>query len=124
MATGVSTPAQVIDPDACGAEPVEEPGAQDVRIQELITERDGAPNFTMRRFEVMPGGYTPQHAHAWEHEVYILEGGGVLAGPAGDQPYRAGQAVYVPPFAPHRFRNTGSGPLRFLCVVPQRTPGV
>jgi oxalate decarboxylase/phosphoglucose isomerase-like protein (cupin superfamily) len=26
--------------------------------------------------------------------------------------------LYVPPDQPHGYRNTGDGPLRFVCVIP------
>ena len=51
----------------------------------------------MRQFEIAPGGCTPKHTHAHEHEVFVLEGTGVVL--LGDQehPLRAGTAVFVPP---------------------------
>jgi quercetin dioxygenase-like cupin family protein len=38
----------------------------------------GAPNFVMRLFEIDPDGYSPFHTHAWEHEVFVLEGEGTV----------------------------------------------
>ena len=32
----------------------------------------------MRQFELAPGGHTPRHTHAHEHEVFVLEGAGVV----------------------------------------------
>jgi oxalate decarboxylase/phosphoglucose isomerase-like protein (cupin superfamily) len=29
-------------------------------------------------------------------------------------------AIYVPPDEVHGYRNTGNGPLRFVCVVPHQ----
>lgn len=36
-------------------------------IQRLITEKEGAPNFSMRIINIEPGGATPYHRHSWEH---------------------------------------------------------
>ena len=47
-------------------------------VRWLITKEMGAPNFVMRLFEMEPNGYSPLHAHAWEHEVFVLEGEGIV----------------------------------------------
>ena len=98
--------------------PVEMDGAVGARTRCLIGQRDGAPNFTMRQFEIAPGGHTPQHAHDYEHEVFILEGTGVVLEGTLENPVRPGSVVFVPPNQPHQFRNTGPGPLKFLCLIP------
>lgn len=97
---------------------VAQEGAAGCRIRELITARDGAPTFAMRQFEVSPGGHTPYHSHPWEHEVFILEGTGHLESETGPRAFKAGDAVLVPPDELHSFRNDGSSPLRFLCLIP------
>ena len=91
---------------------------QGVTIRWLISKRDGAPNFAMRLFEVSPGGHSPLHAHAWEHEVYIVEGEGELEYEGERRPFTAGSFIFVPPDREHRFRNAGQGSLKFLCLVP------
>jgi quercetin dioxygenase-like cupin family protein len=97
---------------------VETEGAEGVKIRWLITKEDGGPNFAMREFEVAPGGHTPWHTHDWEHEVFVLEGEGAAVGEDGEHELRPGTAVLVPPAEEHNFKNTGTGPLRFLCLVP------
>lgn len=99
--------------------PVEVEGAVGCTIRLLIDQSDGAPNFDMRRFEVAPGGYTPKHTHAHEHEVYVLEGSGVVLEGDEQRPLRAGVTVYVAPWESHQFRNTGTTPLEFLCLIPR-----
>ena len=54
------------------------PGAQGCSIRWLVGEAEGAPNFAMRQFEVAVGGHTPKHSHPYEHEVFVLEGRGVV----------------------------------------------
>ena len=70
--------------------PVAMEGAVGCRIRCLVGEPDGAPSFSMRQFEVAPGGHTPQHTHAYEHEVYILEGAGAVLQAGREHALRAG----------------------------------
>ena len=55
-----------------------EEGALKLRVRWLITKEMGASNFAMRLFEMKPGGYSPFHSHPWEHEVFVLEGEGLV----------------------------------------------
>jgi len=98
--------------------PVTMEGSSGCQVRWLIDEQQGAPNFAMRQFEVAPGGFTPRHSHPYEHEVFVLEGEGVVV--EGDQEHRlaAGDFVLVTPDEIHQFRNTGDKPLKFLCLVP------
>ena len=84
----------------------------------LIGAKEGAPNFVLRHFTVEAGACSPHHEHAWEHEVFILSGKGVLVGPEGDQDLKPGEAAFVPGGVKHQFRNEGKEPLTFLCIVP------
>jgi quercetin dioxygenase-like cupin family protein len=104
------------------AEKVHMEGAEGVCVRWLISDRDGAPNFAMRYFEIEPGGYTPRHSHPYEHEVFILEGEGVVLEGDIERRLRPGVAVYVAPNELHQFRNTGATVLRMLCLVPHQRP--
>jgi quercetin dioxygenase-like cupin family protein len=106
------------------ATPVNQEGAAGCHIRCLIGPEDGAPSFTMRQFEVAPGGRTPRHAHSHEHEVFVLEGNGTVTGGGQDYPLRPGTAVLVPPNEEHQFRNDGTVPLRFLCLIPHPLGGM
>ncbi len=99
---------------------VEMEDAEKVRIRWLIAEEDGAPNFAMRELEVAPGGHTPYHTHHWEHEVYVLDGTGVVRDERGETPLGPGCVVFIPGNETHGFVNTGDEALRFLCLVPHR----
>jgi len=101
------------------AEKVDAPGAVGATIRWLIRETDGAPNFCMRHFTLAPGGSTPHHSHPWEHEAYVLAGAGVAFTPDGDVPISAGTFIFVAPNEEHWFRNTGTGEMKFLCMVPR-----
>ena len=100
------------------AQPVQMEGAAGCHVRWLVDERDGAPTFAMREFEVAPGGYTPRHFHDYEHEVFVLEGRGVVLEGDVEHPLVAGDFVLVTPGEIHQFLNTGSAPLKFLCLVP------
>jgi len=109
--------------EAVAQQPVEMEGSHGCRVRWLLGERDGAPNFAMRQFEVAPGGYTPRHSHPYEHEVFVLEGEGVVF--EGEEPHRlaTGDVIFVRPDEIHQFRNTGAVPLKFLCLVPNAAAG-
>lgn len=97
---------------------VTDDGAARIEIREVFTDREGAPTFAMRRFDVAPGGHTPFHVHAWEHEVYILEGEGELRTEDGVRRFHAGDALLVRPNVRHQFAGTQTGTMRFLCMIP------
>jgi quercetin dioxygenase-like cupin family protein len=98
--------------------PVTMEGAEGCTVRWLVGKSDQAPSFAMRQFEVAPGGYTPRHFHDYEHEVFVLEGEGVVVEGDSQHPLKTGDVVLVIPNEVHQFRNTGSTPLKFLCLVP------
>lgn len=110
---------KVIDYESIPAMPVQMEGAMGCQMRCLIGEADGAPSFTMRQFEVAPGGHTAHHTHSYEHEVFVLAGTGEVIDPQGQAHLlRPGTVVFVQPKELHQFRNTGAGPLKFLCLIP------
>ena len=108
---------KIVNSEDITAETVEE-GAEKTTIRWLIAKDDGAPNFAMRLFEIAPEGCTPRHQHAWEHEVFVLSGSGVIRSADGDLSLGPGTAVLVEPNDDHQFRNTGDEPLRMICLIP------
>ena len=99
-------------------QPVNMAGTRGATVRWLISEGDGAPNFAMRQFTLAPGGHTPRHYHPYEHEVFVLEGEGVVLEGDAEHPLRAGDVVFVKPDEVHQFRNPGPAPLKFLCLIP------
>lgn len=100
------------------AEIVDVEGAKDAKIRWLITKKDGAENFTMRLFDLSPGGQTPLHQHDWEHEVFIVSGSGELRDKEGKESFKQGDVIFVPSMQWHQFANTGKELLQFICVIP------
>jgi quercetin dioxygenase-like cupin family protein len=98
-------------------DPVGEEGASGITVRWVITEKDGASNFSMRVFEVEPGGYSPYHEHPWEHEVFILEGQGDLVQGNNEVPFSKGDVIFIPPDEEHQLRNTSKEPLEFICLT-------
>ena len=103
--------------------PVDMEGAAGCKVRSLLSESDGTPTFAMRQFEVAPGGHTPKHHHPYEHEVFVLEGSGVVLEGDVEHPLAAGDVILVSPDDVHQFRNTGDSPLRFLCLIPNSATG-
>ncbi len=95
-----------------------EEGASKLKVRWLITKDMGAENFAMRFFEMDPEGYSPFHSHAWEHEVFILEGEGIVVGGGEERKFRTGDVIFVPPNEKHQFKNTGETTVKFLCLIP------
>ena len=97
-----------------------EEGAKHLTVRWLITKEMGAENFAMRLFDMGVGGNSPYHQHDWEHEVFILEGEGVVKSEKGDIPFNPGTVIFIPPNEFHQFRNTGNTPVKFLCSIPYK----
>ena len=102
------------------AEEVTEEGAAKTKVRWLIDEKTGAKNFFMRMFEVEPGGYSPLHAHPWEHEIFILEGTGIIGCCDEEKEVKEGDFLYIEPDVPHWYKNNGNKPWKFLCIIPYK----
>lgn len=65
-----------------------------------------------------PGGGPPLHRHPYE-EVFLIQEG-IAHFTVADEEIDAegGQVVVVPAAMPHRFVNTGDGPLRLISIQP------
>jgi len=101
------------------AEEVTMTGAEAVTIRWLLGKDSPAPNFYLRLFEVQPGGHSPYHSHATEHEIYVLEGQGRINAKGRQHAIGAGSFALVEPNEEHQFENTGDSVFKFLCVVPK-----
>ena len=111
-------PLKILPYAAMPADRVTTPGVSGATIRVLIGPNDGANHFTMRLFELEPGGCTAKHTHPFEHEVFFLEGTGVALDGTIERPIGANISVFVPSNELHQFRNTGKTVMRFLCLIP------
>lgn len=93
-------------------------GAKDAHIQWLISEKDNAPNFALRRLTVGPGGSTPLHKHDYEHETYVLSGKGELFFEGKKYELEPNKFAFIDANKIHQFINNGEKDLVFLCIIP------
>ena len=98
--------------------PVEQEGAQKVSLAWLLDAKAGAPTFAMRLFRIDSSGCTPRHAHAWEHEVYVIGGSGKLWVGGQWTPLGEGSFVLVLPGEEHQFACSENETMEFLCMIP------
>jgi len=87
-----------------------------------IGKNDGANNFCMRVFEIAPAGNTAQHAHAWEHEIFVHSGEGEIFGNGQWHKIKAGNVILVPENEVHQLKNTGKELFTFVCLIPSNAP--
>lgn len=94
----------------------EAPGAS---IRWLIDdEHDGAPVYSLRMIEIEPGGHSPKHTHAFEHENFVVEGTGKVFILDTEYDLKVGDVVFVPGGVLHQYVNTGDTTFKFLCGIP------
>ncbi len=94
--------------------------SEGVEIREMITDRDGAPHFALRVFDLRPGASTPFHTHEWEHEVYILRGAGVVRSGGLETPFTQGDSIFIPANERHCFVAGPDLAVQFICVIPSK----
>lgn len=84
----------------------------------LIGKNDNAHNFCMRLFTLAPGGFTPRHSHAWEHEIFVHSGKGQVYREGEWKNVESGTAVFIPGGEEHQLMNGGGEDFTFICLIP------
>ena len=107
---------KVIDYHEVPLEAARVEGTKKAKVRWLISKKDNAENFAMRLYEIELQGYTPYHAHGWEHEVFVLEGEGEVKIEEKTYSIKKNSVVFVEPNQKHRFKNTGNITLKFLLL--------
>ena len=97
-----------------------EGGSSKLKVRWLITKETGAENFAMRLFEMEAGGHSPLHSHNWEHEVFILEGEGLVVGGKEERKFKAGDTLFIPSNEKHQLKNNSKKPCKLLCLIPYK----
>jgi quercetin dioxygenase-like cupin family protein len=93
-----------------------QPGGASAR---LISLEDNPPTCTMTYSVIEPGKTSSHHIHPWEHEVYIIEGSGVLVCDGKEYPVKAGDGMFIPGNVDHyTLNNQTSGVIRRIEVNP------
>lgn len=85
----------------------------------LISPKEGWEGYVMRLFELGEEGYSPKHTHDWPHINFITGGNGILHLDGTDYELKEGSFAYVPGGKIHQFRNGGTEPFTFICIVPE-----
>lgn len=95
-------------------------GAGSGTSRQVLISSDEAPNFSLRRFIMEPGGGMPAHTNTVEHEQYILKGKALVG--IGEDIFEvaAGDAVYIPDGVPHWYQADEGEGFEFLCIVPNK----
>ena len=101
-------------------QPYERGGAVGGSVRVVIGPEDGAHDFTMRYFEIEPGGQSSFDRHEHDHGVYILKGRAKVLIGWDVHDVGSGDVVYIAPNEQHQFESIGEEPLGFLCVVPPK----
>lgn len=85
----------------------------------LVSLEDKPPTCTMSYSVIEPGKTSSHHIHPWEHEVYILEGSGVLVCDGKEYPVREGDGMFIPPNVDHyTLNNKSHGNIRRIEINP------
>ena len=92
-------------------------GSSKLKIKWLNT--DGSKNFAVRHCEIGSGGFSPYHKHSWEHEIFVLEGNGVVVGDKESKSISVGDSISIPADEIHQIKNPNNKPLRILCIIPK-----
>lgn len=96
-------------------------GYDHVKKQIVIGPDDGSQEIVLRYFSIESGGMSPHHTHDFPHLVRIEAGNGTVTDAAGyEHRLQMGDYVYINNNEAHHFRNTGSEPFDFICIVPRR----
>lgn len=78
----------------------------------------GTPSFVMRIFTIEKDGYTPHHAHPYEHGIVVLKGNGKVLLDDREYEIGSGSVITIPPNVPHQIVNGSDSELAIVCVVP------
>ena len=92
-------------------------GFTGVSRQTLARPEELPAAWELRYFEFEPGGFSSLEKHRHVHYVVVLRGTGRALVGRQVVSCRPFDAIHVPPFAPHRWMNTGNEPFGFLCTV-------
>ncbi len=107
----------VLDSEEVKFEKVER--GEEIWIQRLITDEEGAGNCFMRKFTLKPGAFMPLHSHEdTDHVQYVLSG--KMKVKLGDkiEEVEKGDVLYIPSDLPHSYENSYEESIKFLCIVP------
>ena len=101
-------------------EDCEEFVAGDRTVLREMLHPDKAPlelRYSLAHATLKPGQRSTLHALRTSEVYYLLEGRGRMHIDDETQEVGPGETIYIPPGARQFIENTGSGALKFLCIV-------
>jgi quercetin dioxygenase-like cupin family protein len=119
-----SQKACLIEPEKLRALAIDEEGSNGMAVKWLTSDNvDASPPFCMREVTILAGGFTPSHAHAWEHQIYVLKGSGRVLRHDKNRPLRIRpeSAIRIPPDVPHQLLSDKGNDLKYLDIIPSIT---
>ena len=93
--------------------------AKGASMQVLVSPEQGWDDYVMRMVYVEKEGFTPEHMHPWPHINYVVSGEGELVIDGKANKVKSGSYAFVPENRIHQFRNVGTTPFQFICIVPK-----
>ena len=81
-----------------------------------VAGKDTGDRFCVIDMHVPPGGGPGPHRHDFEETFILLEGELQVTFRGQKSMVRAGDTVNIPSNAPHQFHNSGSRPVRMICI--------
>ena len=87
-------------------------------VRKVANAEVGASQQSVWRIEHAPGEVVATHWHEYEEVIVVLEGEGEAT--IGDETFVIGpdMSLIAPAYVLHGYRNTGSGYLKVLAVLP------
>jgi len=90
---------------------------RDVVRHELLGKAGEETAFSLRYFEIAPGGFSSEEKHVHTHAIIAVRGHGVLTVDGKRYDLKPNDIAYVPPLTVHQLRNEGGDPFGFYCIV-------
>lgn len=87
-----------------------------VIAREFVGDDHGGVGISILFVDAPPGRGPGMHRHEYEEIIIVQEGSGTFTSGDEEREVRAGEVVVVPPDTPHRFVNSGDGPLRQIDI--------
>jgi mannose-6-phosphate isomerase-like protein (cupin superfamily) len=87
-----------------------------VIASEFEGDDHGGAGISILFVDAPPGRGPGLHRHAYEEVFIVQEGQATFTAGDEEREVRAGEVVVVPPDTPHRFVNSGDGPLRQIAI--------
>ena len=98
---------------------VKKDGFKKMKARFILTADDGCPRYALRLMEIGSEGYTSFHCHEEEHEMFFVEGNGIVVDEnKNENTITAGDALYIPPREYHQIKNCEKNILKIICTVP------